>query len=242
MSESNSLLLWQSDCTVIVVRKGCIIVKFKKSLMAIVLVVAVIFAAIPAYAVDYTKSTDEMTMREKVWYALGHEPDHYFVLLDGGAVEVSEEEFYTIADKLKNDTFDDAKYAQRVNRSWATEESTLYEEYYDFTTHSVSSTRAGVTETITPHTIKANTFMWYGDGYYMKKEGLLTFQISFSAKPTNANAVLKEDGKQTKSSNIGLANYSTAYIAGKEATYNPGVENLASSSISVTGGEITCIP
>lgn len=112
----------------------------RKGFMAIILVVAMIFAATPVYAADYAKSTDEMTMREKVWYALGHEPDHYFVLLDGGAVEVSEDEFYAISNELKNDTFDAGKYQQRMARVPSHEKPPLHEEYYSFATHSVVST------------------------------------------------------------------------------------------------------
>lgn len=216
--------------------------KFRKGFMAVILVVAVIFATIPAYAADHDKNSDEMSIREKVWDALGREPDCYVVLMEDGCVEVTGDEFYSIA----NGTFDDAKYKQRLDHAQSSETSALHEEYYDFNTHSVSPL-AGGTQVMTPHTINANTVMWYGksygEGYYLNDNGILTINMTFGAKPTDAYGVWKRDDEETKDSKkITTTNYDAVFYAKVAGMINPGVKNLASSSISVTSGEITYIP
>lgn len=204
--------------------------KFLAVLLAVALSMSLSFSAVAA---ENSEPVDELTTREKIIQMAGREPDCYVVLLEEGSVEVSESEFFNVAEKLKNGTLDSTQYENRIDQTRQVEEPLLDEEYYLFNSRAI-------TNSITPHTISGNTIMWYGSGYQMNAEGLLTFEISFSAKPSNAYAVLKKDGVQTASNKISSADYVTAYIALSKGVYYPGVKNSASSSISVTGGEINC--
>lgn len=212
-------------------KKGAVNMKFRNTFLTILVAAILIVSAIPVSAAEVR----ELTAYEKVVQMLGREPDCYMVALDEGIIEVTKNEFISLANELKDGTFISSDYADRIT-SPKRSGVTLNEEYYPF------QTRATITQKMTPHTIKGNTTMWYGgDGYYLNKEGVLTLNVNFSEKPSNAYGVFKKGSTEAGRGKVGRADYAIALIAGSAGYFNPGIENLSSSSLSVTGGEINAV-
>ncbi len=62
---------------------------------------------------------EQLSTREKLIRMAGRVPDHFCVILEEGVVDVSEEEFYEVAEQLRNDTFDPSQYRSRISMSEA---------------------------------------------------------------------------------------------------------------------------
>lgn len=74
----------------------------------------------------------QLTTREKILQMLGREPDEYVVILKKGSVNVSEDEFYAIADDLSKGTFESTQFESRIVPTPKSSELITNEEHYYF--------------------------------------------------------------------------------------------------------------
>ena len=199
--------------------------KFEKKLYSIVLAVAMLFALVlPASA----KSDDETA-------------NIYIAIVDGYDKAVSEAEFFTIKEQIKNGTLDKEAFIESALKN----RSSIEVSYFPVEIVAASPVPQATTYSLTKNTIKAKTTTKYtatsGTGFYIKDDGSILMEATFATTPKNStvSGQIFPDGKVLATKAIPSKKIRVGIAISGTGEYSVNVTNGDSANLVMNSGSIT---